>query len=52
MLSKVLNDCTHEREASIVTLALDALYSLCQAEVVDLRTMWAVLQPKLSQDKR
>ncbi|XP_022105848.1 focadhesin-like [Acanthaster planci] len=52
MLSKLLNDCTSDGDASIAALALDALYILCQAEVVDLRTMWAVLSPKLTKDER
>ncbi|XP_038072165.1 focadhesin-like [Patiria miniata] len=52
LLSKLLNECTSDRESSIAAMALDALYTLCQAEVVDLRTMWAVLAPKLTKDNR
>ena len=52
VLSKLLADCSHETQASIAALALDALDSLCHTGVVDLRTMWDVLEAKLSKDKR
>ena len=38
--------------ASIATLALGSLVSLCRAEVVDLKSVWDLLAPKLNQDHR
>ncbi|PIK51307.1 putative focadhesin isoform X2 [Apostichopus japonicus] len=51
-LSKILNDCTKPSEATEAALAMDALKRLSEAEVVDIRTIWMVLAPKLSQDRR
>ena len=36
----------------IATLALRSLVSLCRAEVVDLKSVWELLSPKLNQDRR
>ncbi|XP_072039048.1 focadhesin-like [Amphiura filiformis] len=51
-ISKILKDCSRDSEATIAALALEALMALCEAEVVDIRTTWEVLSPKLSKDNR
>lgn len=51
-LSKILNDCTGPSEATAAALAMDALTTLSEEEVVDIRTIWQVLEPKLSKDSR
>ena len=51
-ISKILKDCSRDGDATIAVLALEALSALCEAEVVDIRTMWEVLAPKLSKDTR
>ncbi len=51
-LSDILNKCTRENDAPVAGLALQGLHALCEAEVIDIRTMWKVLAPKLSVDKR
>lgn len=37
---------------TIAALALNSLVSLCKAEVVDLKSVWDILAPKLNQDHR
>ena len=51
-LSAMLNECTAEVDTVPACLALEGLVALCEAEVVDIRTVWAVLAPKLSKDSR
>ncbi|XP_072373033.1 focadhesin isoform X2 [Scyliorhinus torazame] len=49
---KVLNECTRPDQATPTVLALQGLHALCQAEVVDIRSTWYALSPKLSCDTR
>ncbi|XP_069782843.1 focadhesin isoform X2 [Narcine bancroftii] len=51
-ISKVLNDYTRPDQATLAVLALQGLHALCQAEVVDIRSMWHALSSKLSCDTR
>ncbi|XP_078070402.1 focadhesin isoform X2 [Mustelus asterias] len=51
-ISKVLNECTRPDQATPTVLALQGLHALCQAEVVDIRSTWCALSPKLSCDTR
>ncbi|XP_067839406.1 focadhesin [Heptranchias perlo] len=51
-ISKVLNECTKPDQATPAVLALQGLHALCQAEVVDIRSTWYALSPKLSCDTR
>ncbi|KAI0233616.1 Focadhesin [Lamellibrachia satsuma] len=52
LVSAILNECTGEREAVAVAMALEGLRYLCEAEVVDIRTAWSVLAAKLQHDER
>ncbi len=55
MISDLLNSSlgkTNPNSATIATLALSSLVSLCKAEVVDLKSVWDLLAPKLLQDTR
>ncbi|XP_038660548.1 focadhesin [Scyliorhinus canicula] len=49
---KVLNECIRPDQATPTVLALQGLHALCQAEVVDIRSTWYALSPKLSCDTR
>ena len=49
-LSAILNECMGNPTPA--ALALDGLYYLCEAEVIDIRTTWAVLAEKLDADTR
>ncbi|KAM4708209.1 focadhesin [Discoglossus pictus] len=51
-ITQVLNDCTKPDHATPVALVLQGLHALCQAEVVDIRSTWSALSPKLSCDTR
>ena len=51
-LSAILDQCTLTEDEVPASLALEGLALLCDAEVVDIRTAWAVLAPKLRADKR
>uniref|UniRef100_A0A8C4MNF2 Focadhesin n=1 Tax=Equus asinus TaxID=9793 RepID=A0A8C4MNF2_EQUAS len=51
-ISQVLNECTKPDQATPAALVLQGLHSLCQAEVVCIRSTWNALSPKLSCDTR
>ncbi|CAL1526989.1 unnamed protein product, partial [Lymnaea stagnalis] len=51
-LSEILNSSTTERDTAISVLALDGLYLLCEAEVIDLRSLWSVLGEKFIHENR
>lgn len=56
MISELLNSSLAKVNTScssiIATLALRSLVSLCRTEVVDLKSVWDLLAPKLNQDRR
>uniref|UniRef100_A0A4W3J5B4 Focadhesin n=1 Tax=Callorhinchus milii TaxID=7868 RepID=A0A4W3J5B4_CALMI len=51
-ISKVLNECTRADQATPAVLVLQGLHALCQTEVVDIRSTWYALSPKLCCDTR
>ncbi|KAM4051519.1 focadhesin isoform 1-T2 [Anomaloglossus baeobatrachus] len=51
-ITQVLDDYTKPDHATPAALALQGLHALCQAEVVDIRSTWKALSPKLDCDKR
>ncbi|KAG2466444.1 FOCAD protein, partial [Polypterus senegalus] len=51
-VSQMLNKCYKSDQATPAALALDGLCQLCQTEVVDIRSTWNALSPKLSCDSR
>ncbi|XP_064410837.1 focadhesin isoform X2 [Latimeria chalumnae] len=51
-ISLVLSECTKPDQATPAVLVLQGLHALCQAEVVDIRSTWNALSPKLSCDMR
>ncbi|XP_043916316.1 focadhesin [Protopterus annectens] len=51
-VSQVLSECTRPDHVTPAVLALQGLHALCQAEVVDIRSTWNALCPKLSCDTR
>ncbi|XP_072446311.1 focadhesin [Chiloscyllium punctatum] len=51
-ISKVLNECTRPDQVTPAVLVLQGLHALCQAEVVDIRSTWCALSPKLNSDTR
>lgn len=52
LLSAILNTATDEASCPAAALALDGVHSLCQSEVIDIRSTWKVLAPRLCKDKR
>ncbi|XP_032233940.2 focadhesin [Nematostella vectensis] len=57
ILSNLINEHTgkmagDEKSAVVIVLSLQGIKALCEAEVVDLCTVWRVLAPKLSDDRR
>uniref|UniRef100_A0A8C4SN13 Focadhesin n=1 Tax=Erpetoichthys calabaricus TaxID=27687 RepID=A0A8C4SN13_ERPCA len=51
-VSQMLNKCYKADQATPAALALDGLCQLCRTEVVDIRSTWNALSPKLSCDSR
>ncbi|XP_060084932.1 focadhesin-like, partial [Ylistrum balloti] len=51
-LSDILNLCTGEEEAAVSSLALEGLYFLCEAEVINILSAWSVLADSLVRDSR
>jgi len=51
-LSAILNSCDSGRQATLAALAVQGIYALCQAEVIDIQTTWAVLSGKLNKEAR
>ncbi|XP_048733859.2 focadhesin-like isoform X2 [Ostrea edulis] len=51
-LSDLLESSTQEVDSPVASLALEGLYYLCKAEVVDILSVWSVLGEKLSEDPR
>ncbi|RXG70024.1 Focadhesin [Armadillidium vulgare] len=52
LLSALLNEHRGKDGTPQTTIALDGIYELCSAVVIDLRTTWKVIGPKLVKDKR
>lgn len=52
LLNSSLGKLDSLNSATIATLSLRSLVSLCRAEVVDLKSVWNILAPKLNQDHR
>lgn len=52
LLNSSLGKLSTNSSATIATLSLKSLVSLCRAEVVDLKSVWDLLAPKLNQDNR
>lgn len=51
-LSEILQLAGSDRDTAAAVLALEGLCLLCQAEVIDLRSVWAVLGDKLKHEVR
>ncbi|XP_070176499.1 focadhesin-like [Littorina saxatilis] len=51
-LSNILTSATDQQGAAPSALALEGLYHLCEAEVIDIQSAWGVLSKQLSSDKR
>ncbi|XP_043218348.1 focadhesin-like [Amphibalanus amphitrite] len=51
-LSRVLTELTTPESGAACSLALTGISALCQAEVLDVRTTWRILAPKLRQERR
>ncbi|XP_042226964.1 focadhesin-like [Homarus americanus] len=52
LLSGFLNDCREQDGTAQTLIALDGIYDLCTNQIIDLRTTWRVIAPKLVRDKR
>ncbi|XP_045617466.1 focadhesin-like [Procambarus clarkii] len=52
LLSGFLNECRDEDGTAQTLIALDGIYDLCANQIIDLRTTWRVIAPKLVRDKR
>lgn len=51
-LSDILRQCTREEEGVVAALALEGLYYLCEAEVINILSAWSVLADSLIRDSR
>ncbi|CAJ0965408.1 unnamed protein product [Ranitomeya imitator] len=51
-ITQVLDEYTKPDQATPAALVLQGLHALCQAEVLDIRSTWKALSPKLESDKR
>ncbi|XP_050400636.1 focadhesin isoform X2 [Patella vulgata] len=51
-VSDILNKCSDIHMAPAAALALEALYMMCEAEVIDIKSAWSLLAVKLSTDTR
>ncbi|XP_053406121.1 focadhesin-like isoform X2 [Mercenaria mercenaria] len=51
-LSEILNLSTDVRSAPAAALCLEALYYVCEAEMIDIMSAWRVLEAQLITDKR
>ncbi|KAK3868404.1 hypothetical protein Pcinc_026207 [Petrolisthes cinctipes] len=52
LLSGFLNECKNDEGTAQTLMALDGIYHLCSNQIIDLRTTWRVVAPKLARDKR
>nr|XP_053648453.1 uncharacterized protein LOC128699746 [Cherax quadricarinatus] len=52
LLSGFLNECKSDDGTPQTLIALDGIYDLCANQIIDLRTTWRVIAPKLVRDKR
>ncbi|XP_071965906.1 focadhesin-like [Antedon mediterranea] len=52
LLSTILSDYTESHHAIPASFALEGVAALCEAEVVDIRSTWGLLSPKLQHDER
>ncbi|XP_048826033.1 focadhesin [Brienomyrus brachyistius] len=51
-ITDTITQCSGGQQAAPVALALQGLRELCRAEVVDIRSTWAALSPRLACDSR
>ncbi|KAJ8382321.1 hypothetical protein SKAU_G00030990 [Synaphobranchus kaupii] len=51
-ITDTLSQCSKQDQATPSALALQGLQELCRAEVVDIRSTWGALSPRLSCDSR
>ncbi|XP_052794014.1 focadhesin-like [Mya arenaria] len=51
-ISQMLDWCTEEGSAPAAALVLEALYHICEAEVIDIVSTWQVLEEQLTREKR
>lgn len=51
-LSDLLESSTSEVDSPVASLALEGLYHLCKAEVIDIVSTWSVVGSKLANDPR
>ncbi|XP_052281893.1 focadhesin-like isoform X6 [Dreissena polymorpha] len=51
-ISDLLNMCTDTLSAPVAALALEALYFICEAEVIDIVSTWKVLESLLLRETR
>ncbi|XP_042899140.1 focadhesin isoform X1 [Parasteatoda tepidariorum] len=52
ILSKIFNESNDDTSSPAACLALDGVINLCKTEIIDLRSTWKLLGPRLSKDKR
>ena len=52
LLNSSLGHNDNMNTSTIATMALKSLVTLCRAEVVDLKSVWDILAPKLTRDHR
>ncbi|XP_054719746.1 focadhesin-like [Uloborus diversus] len=51
-LSTIFNQSVGENTTPVACLALDGVIALCRSEIIDLRSTWKALSPRLNKDKR
>ncbi|XP_032809673.2 focadhesin isoform X2 [Petromyzon marinus] len=51
-VSRLLDECRSDEQASAAALAVQGLYALCDAEVVDVHSAWSALSSRLLADRR
>lgn len=52
-LSMILNKCQGLDEEEIASaMAIKGIKHLCKSEIIDIKTTWAILDPKLAEDQR
>lgn len=52
VLSRALTELTAPEWAAACSLALEGIAALCRAELLDVRTTWRILAPRLRQERR
>ena len=51
-ISNLINNCTHQEDAGVCAILIDAMAFLCHSEVIDIESTFNALYPQFKAEKR